>query len=98
MAQISPEEVKRIAALARLGVTNTEVAKATKDLGNVLEHFSEIQTIDTKNVPTSDDVTGLNNITREDVADPNNLCHAEELLKNAPETKDKHFKVKAVFS
>ena len=95
---ISKEEVERIAKLARLGVTDEEVQKATEDLGNILEHFSQIQKIDTKNVPTSDDVTDMKNITREDKADAECLCSAKTLLENAPETKDQQIKVKAVFN
>jgi len=94
---ISKEEVERIAKLARLGVTDEEVQKASEDLGNVLEHFSEIQKIDTKGVPTADDMTGTNNVTRDDKADAECLCPTEDLLKAVPETKDGQIKVKAVF-
>lgn len=96
-AKVTPEEVKKIAALARVGLTDQETKKASHDLGNILDHFSVIQKIDTKDVPTSDDVTGLNNVTREDTADADALCTAEALLKAAPETKDNQFKVKAIF-
>lgn len=96
-AAVTSEEVKKVAQLGRLGLTDDEVERATQQLSGILEHFSQIQEIKTKNVPTSDDVTGLKNVTREDEAKPDDLCAAEALIKAAPETKDGQFKVKAVF-
>ena len=97
MPKISEEEVQRIAKLARLGVTDEEVTAATHDLGNVLENFAQIQSIETKDVPMATDTSGLTNITREDEAAAEVLASHEELLERAPDTKDRQLKVKAVF-
>lgn len=94
---ITPEEVKRIAVLARLGLSNAEVEQATHNLSGVLDHFSAIQDIDTDSVPEADAVSGLSNVTREDVAAPGSLCTAAELLDNAPDVQNGSVKVKAVF-
>lgn len=94
---ISPNEVKKVAQLGRLGLTEEEVKRATQQLSGILDHFSEIQKIKTKGVPTSDDVTGLKNVTRDDNAHPEVLCENKELLTRVPETKDGQIKVKAVF-
>ena len=96
-AKVTSEEVKKVAQLGRLGLTDPEIQRATEQLSGILEHFSEIQKIKTKGVPTSDDVTGLKNVTREDKAQPEALCDTKELLDRAPETKDGQLKVKAVF-
>jgi len=96
-ANVTPKEVKKVAHLGRLGLTDEEVHRATQQLSGILDHFSEIQKIKTKNVPTSDDVTGLKNVTRPDEAKPEELCTREELLDRAPEMKNGQFKVKAVF-
>ena len=98
MKYISSSEVKRIASLSRLQLSNADVKQATKDLGNVLDHFSQIQAIDSSNVPTSDDVTGLSNISRVDQAVDDLLCSTQSLLDNAPKTYQGQFKVKAIFS
>ena len=95
--KVTTQEVKKVAQLGRLGLSHEEVNRATQQLSSVLDHFSQIQKMKTEGVPTSDDVTGLKNITREDEAKPEELCATDELLKTAPETKDKQFKVKAVF-
>lgn len=95
--KVTAQEVKKVAQLGRLGLSDEEITSATQQLSMVLEHFSEIQKIKTDGVPTADDMTGLQNVTREDTAQPEELCAADELLKSAPETKDKQIKVKAVF-
>lgn len=96
-AKVTSEEVKKVAQLGRLGLSDEEIARATTQLSGILEHFSEIQKIKTKGVPTSDDVTGLKNVTRDDTAKPEVLCDTKELLNRAPETKDGQLRVKAVF-
>lgn len=96
-AKVTPEEVRKIAALARLGLTDEELARASAQISGILDHFSIIQKIDTQGVPTSDDVTGLQNVTREDNAKAEALCATEAVLKGAPELKENQFKVKAVF-
>jgi len=96
-AQVTPEEVKKVAHLGRLGLSEEELSRAAQQISSILDHFSQIQKIDTKGVPTSDDVTGLKNVTREDEAKPDDLCTAQELLERAPETQNGQIKVKAIF-
>lgn len=94
---ITPQDVSKIAGLARLGLTADEQTRAAAQISGILEHFSVIQKIDTKGIPTSDDVTGLSNVTRDDNAQAEILCTTDAVLDNAPELKNKQLKVKAVF-
>lgn len=95
--QITAEEVRRIAGLARLGLTDDEVARATADLQAILDNFAEIQNIDTEGVPVAADASGLHNVVREDVAVPEVLATHQQLLDNAPDTQLGQIKVKSVF-
>jgi aspartyl-tRNA(Asn)/glutamyl-tRNA(Gln) amidotransferase subunit C len=95
--KITEEEVKKVASLARLGMTEVEIERATQNLRSILGHFAAIQQIDTAGVPTSDDVTGLKNVARVDEAAPENICSADRLLELTPETQGRYVKVKAVF-
>lgn len=95
--KITAAAVKKVAQLGRLGLTAAEISRATQQLSSVLEHFSQIQKISTIGVPTADDVTGLKNITRADVAQPEQLCTTSTLINIAPATKDRQIQVKAVF-
>jgi aspartyl-tRNA(Asn)/glutamyl-tRNA(Gln) amidotransferase subunit C len=99
MAQekITKQEVEHIAQLSRLGLSDKEISQAAKDLCSILKHFSHIQKIDTSKTPTSDDVTGLVNVTREDAAEDETLCDKNTLLDNAPDTHQGQIKIKAIF-
>ena len=98
MPLISSAEVKRIAGLARLQLSEHEIKQATNDLGSVLTHFSQLQGIDTSHTPTSDDVTGLSNISRVDRPIDELLCSTQVLLDNAPQTHRGQIKVQAIFA
>lgn len=97
-SQITPEVVSKIAQLGRLALTNEETTNAAVQLTSILDHFSAIQAIETKNVPTADAVSGLQNISRPDEAKPEKLASHENLLKIAPDTANGQVKVKAVFN
>ena len=94
--KITSGTVKRIASLARLGLTKKEAAASTRQLTDILNHFSLIQNIDTQRTAAADDVTGLHNITRGDEPKTNSLCTAQDLLSAAPEVHKKHIKVESV--
>jgi len=95
---ISAKEVKRVAALSRLQLTDEEIGQASKDLSGVLNHFSLIQNIDTVDVPTADDSTGLVNVTRPDETEEEILATHKQLIELAPDSQEKQIKVKSVFN
>ncbi len=97
MPTISLEDVAKIAALARLGLTATGLKQAAADLEQVLQHFAVIQNIDTEEVAASEDVTGKSNVSREDVEKADDLSSAGELLSRAPDQADEQIKVRAIF-
>lgn len=94
---ITKEEVKKIADLARLHLSETEVSQVSSDISKVLDSFETIRSLDTIDVAPADDVSGIKNSTREDIVRENILGTPEELLKNA-KTKDGYVVVSAVFS
>ncbi len=96
--QITVEDVQKIAQLARLQLSEKELKKAAEDLAGILNHFSQIQHIDTTNVPAADDMSGMKNVSREDAAAAEALCKPEDVIKTAPETHNGQIKVTAVFS
>ncbi len=88
------EEVKKIAVLARIELSETEVQKFQKDLSVVLDYVAELAKVDTEGVEEVSQVTGLENVQRQDIAVETE--YREEILTIAPETKDGYFKVKAI--
>lgn len=97
MDTLAMEEVRAIARLSRLALTEEEVAQATSDLSGILGHFSAIGGIDTANIQPADDASGLVNVSREDVAHPNALCSSEDLLERSPKIRQKYIEVPGVF-
>jgi aspartyl-tRNA(Asn)/glutamyl-tRNA(Gln) amidotransferase subunit C len=88
--------VPHVAKLANLPLNNDEEIKFVKQLDQTLAYVEELNDVDTKNVEPTSQVTGLENVTREDVAKPS--FTQEQALAN---TKSKHngfFKVNAIFN
>ncbi|MDY6834720.1 MAG: Asp-tRNA(Asn)/Glu-tRNA(Gln) amidotransferase subunit GatC [Chloroflexota bacterium] len=92
--KLTTEEVRHIALLARLGLDNAEIDKFREQLSHILESFEALQQVDTSDVePTSHSVP-LQNILREDIAQPS--LSASEVLANAPDQDEDYLKVHAV--
>jgi len=97
-------DVCHVAKLANLPLKDEEKEKFEKQLSEILSYVEKLKEVDTKNVETTSQVTGLENITREDETSPS--LTQEEALSNTPlrqdstgQAKSKHnglFKVKAV--
>lgn len=91
---LTTDEVKKIALLARIELSDAEVEKFRKDLSTVLDYVEELKQVDTQGLEIVSQVTGLQNVQRDDkpvVAD-----NRPEILANAPEVKDGYYKVKAI--
>ncbi len=94
---ISKEEVKHIANLARIKLTSEEGEKFSKELSSILDFVNQLNEVDTKDVKPIDQVTGLDNVMRED-ENPQTASKEdrERLIGQASGRKDNLVKVKAV--
>jgi aspartyl-tRNA(Asn)/glutamyl-tRNA(Gln) amidotransferase subunit C len=93
MTTITPSQVQHIAHLARLELTEDEVAQYSQQLSAILEHFSRLQTLDVSATAASDSLppTPL----RPDVARPS--LPRQAILRNAPAVEGEQFRVPPVF-
>lgn len=91
---LTQEEVKKIATLARIALSDAEVEKFQKDLSAVLDYVAELNQVNVDGVVEVSQVTGLVNVQRSDIAVAS--LHRDAILAQAPETKDGFFKVKAI--
>jgi len=89
-------DVKHVAKLANLPLSKDEEERFEKQLAETLEYVSVLNGIDTKDVEPTAQVTGLENITREDEPAPS--LSQESALKNAKSTHNGFFKVKAILA
>lgn len=91
---LTKEEVIKVSKLARVELSESEVEKFQKDLSAVLDYVEELKAVDTEGLDIVSSVTGLENVSRPDVAVSGE--NKDEILHNAPETKDGYYKVKAI--
>ena len=89
--ELSSEEVRHIAWLARLGVTDDEVERFRVDLSAILDHFRVLQELDTADVPAAPHASLLQNVLRDDVSRPS--LKTDSVLANAPRSQDSCFRV-----
>lgn len=68
MAKLSKEEVKHVAHLARLAITEEEAEKFADQLGKITDFAEQLNELDTTNVEPTSHVLPLVNVLREDVA------------------------------
>ncbi len=95
MFKISTDEVRRIAALAHIGLNDEEVARMAVELGQIVEFVEQLKAVDTEGVEPTDQVTGLIDVMRPDEVKPSKVTQ-DELLANAPEQRDGFIKVRRV--
>ena len=91
---ISKKDVEKIAELARLDLSPVEIDLYQKQLSSILDYVNMLQEVNTENVEPTSQVTGLQNVVRED---KEGLClKSDEVLSNAPEHESKSFKVNKI--
>lgn len=88
---IGAEEVKHVAKLARLELTDSEVEKYSKQLGDILKYVEQMNEVDTTGVEPMPHPIPIYNVMREDVVKYEQT--KEELMKNAPYEEDGFFRV-----
>jgi aspartyl-tRNA(Asn)/glutamyl-tRNA(Gln) amidotransferase subunit C len=89
--RITTDEVAHVARLARLRLTDEELELYTDQLGAVLEHARDVESLDTAGVPPTAHPLPLVNVLRDDVVVP--CLDREEVLAQAPEVEEDRFKV-----
>lgn len=89
--KITREEVKRVAALARLELSPEEEELLTRQLDNILQYMEKLNRLDTAGVEPLSHVIDIVNAFREDRI--HNRPAPDELLANAPAREKNFFKV-----
>ena len=86
---VSREEVRHMAALSRLAVTEEEERLFARQFGDILAHMALLSKVDTEGVEPLYSPLAHAAATRPDEAA--NLCTRAEILANAPETDGEYF-------
>ncbi len=88
-------DVKHVATLANIPVTDAEAEKLSKEFSDTLIVVEDVNAVDVSNV-SAVHMTGLSNVLREDVVDEDRMFTQEQALANASHTHDGFFVVDQV--
>jgi aspartyl-tRNA(Asn)/glutamyl-tRNA(Gln) amidotransferase subunit C len=91
MSQFNRDDVKKVAHLARLQLTEAEETQFAGQLTGILDYFEQLEELDTENVKPTAHAINMRNITRVDQQE--SYPHRDDLLESAPDREDTFFKV-----
>lgn len=94
MTTISTSDIQHLASLSSLALADDEVDGLRQDLENIIGYIEQLGELDTAGVDPTYQVTGLENVWREDEVQPG--IPAEKLLEMAPEKQNNQVKVPQV--
>lgn len=95
MVEITDDYVKHLALLARINLSDEEVAKFKPQLAAILAYVEQLNSLDTANLRATSQVTGLAHVSRAD-DDTSNALEREQLLDQVPATQAGQIKVPKV--
>ncbi len=91
MAGLSAEEVRKVASLANLKITEGELKGMAARLSDVLEHIAMLERLDTETVTPTSHVLQVENVFREDAVKES--FEKGKTLDNAPSKEQGYFSV-----
>ena len=81
---ISSKEVKKIAKLAKLKLTNDEITLYSSQMSEIINYIAQLNEVDTSNIDPLSNVIDNNNVIREDKIKES--LDKSVSLKNAPQS------------
>lgn len=93
MADITRDDVLKLAKLARLDLDDTEIDSYSRELTDILRYVEQLQGVDVTGLEPTTQVSGLTNVMRKDEVVDYGYA-PKELLKNVPDTQEDYIKVK----
>lgn len=97
MPQLLPRDIEQIATLARLAISDAEKDRYAKDLSVVFEYMDMLNEVDVADILETCQVTGLEDVVREDRAVPCDEETKKKLIAAFPDRVGNLLKVPAVF-
>ncbi len=91
---LSQTDVEKIAHLARLDLTEAEIAQFQEQLSAILDYAEKLNELDLEGVPPTAHAISRQNVFRKDKAEP--ALPLEAVLHNAPKQANNQFVVQAV--
>ncbi|HEY5506825.1 MAG TPA: Asp-tRNA(Asn)/Glu-tRNA(Gln) amidotransferase subunit GatC [Coriobacteriia bacterium] len=86
---ISEDQVRHVASLARLGLSDEQIAALGVELNGILTQIDRISALDLEGIEPTAHAVAVTNVTRADEVRP--CLSREDVLRNAPEQQDGAF-------
>lgn len=96
--KLTKQQIEHIANLARLELSEAELDKYGSQLSGILSYIDQLKEINTENIEPTAQVTGLQNVLRDDAVEAWDEDEVEDALKLAPEIENRQFKVRRVLN
>jgi aspartyl-tRNA(Asn)/glutamyl-tRNA(Gln) amidotransferase subunit C len=96
MGRITPDDVRKVAKLARLDLEEAKITTYANQLERILEYVAHLEQVDTEGVPPTTRAVEVVNVTREDAVDPTPV--REELLNLSPQREGDFFRVPKILA
>lgn len=96
MSNISADDVRKVAKLARLDLPEDKIATYTGQLERILDYVDHLQAVDTDGVPATTRAVEVVNVTREDTVVATDV--REQLLNEAPLREGDFFRVPKILT
>jgi aspartyl-tRNA(Asn)/glutamyl-tRNA(Gln) amidotransferase subunit C len=93
MANLTKEDVFKLARLARIDLTEEEAEKFTQEFTAILGYVEQLKNVNVAGLKPTSQVTGLTNVMRKDQVQDYGY-KPKDLLKNVPHVKDDQIQVK----
>jgi len=91
---LSREEVKHIAKLARLGLSEEEITKFRKELSSIFNYVEKLKEVDVSNIKATSHAVKVENITRKDEDRKSGI--EKKLMELAPDKERSFVKVRSI--
>ena len=94
MSELTSAQIEHVARLARIEISNEEVAALRDSMGHILTYIERLNEVDTEGVEPMVHAIDLSNVFREDVVAPS--LSRDAALSNAPSSDGRYFLVPAI--
>ena len=96
MAELTQDEVRHVAALAHIAVTDAEVERYRTELAAVLEHVAALAAVPTDDVAPLQHITEMTNVLRPDRAQPADEATRDAIMAAVPQKDGDYIAVRVV--
>ncbi|MCP2372184.1 aspartyl-tRNA(Asn)/glutamyl-tRNA(Gln) amidotransferase subunit C [Agromyces terreus] len=96
MSEITAEQVAHLANLARIALTEDEIAHLTTELGQIMQAVEKVGEVATPDVAPTSHPIPMQNVFRADVVGDDDVLTAEQAVAGAPEADGSRFVVSAI--